>query len=69
VAGEPAREKPSVPASVQQQKTGQSVQSPIVNSTHLDNMLSAVIVVQQVMTDFSGGVSEEDKIVATNKMS
>jgi hypothetical protein len=63
-----AAEKPSVPAPVQQQETGQSVLAAIVNSQLLDNMLRAVIVVQQIMTEFNGAVSEVDKIVAITKI-
>jgi hypothetical protein len=60
--------KLSIPASGQQQNAGQSVQAPNVNSQPLDNMLRVVTVVQQIMTEFNGGVSEEDKIVAITKI-
>jgi hypothetical protein len=33
----------------------------------MDNMLRAITVVQQIMTELSGAVSEEDKIVAITK--
>jgi hypothetical protein len=56
-----AGEKPSSPISVPQQKAGQSVPAPNVNNSHLDNMLRVVTVVQQIMTEFNGAVSEEDK--------
>jgi hypothetical protein len=46
-----AAEKPSVPAPVQQQETGQSVRAAIVNSQHLDNMLGVVTVVQQMVAN------------------
>jgi hypothetical protein len=68
VAVATAAEKPRVTATVQQQETGQSVQAPHVNSQPLGNMLRAVTVVQQIMTEFSGAVSEEDKIVAITKI-
>jgi hypothetical protein len=48
----------------EQQATGQSVGDPNVNSLPLDNMSRIVIVVQQFMTEFSGAVSEEEKIMA-----
>jgi hypothetical protein len=54
-------------AAVPQQEIGQSVQAPHVNSQHLNNMLRVVPVVQQIMTEFSGAVTEEDKIVAITK--
>jgi hypothetical protein len=56
--------QPSSPTSVPHQKTGQSVQ---VNSVSLDNMFRVATVVQQIMTEFSGAASEEDKIVAITK--
>jgi hypothetical protein len=52
-----------IPAHALQQETGQSVQAPSVNSQPLDNMLRVVTVVLQIMTEFNGAVSEEDKIV------
>jgi methionine-rich copper-binding protein CopC len=48
-------------------KIGQSVWAAIVNSQPLDNMLRVVTAVQQIMTEFNGAVSEEDKIVAITK--
>jgi hypothetical protein len=60
-------EKRSVPTPAPQQKTGQSVQTQHVNSQPLDNILRIVTVVQQIMTEFNGAVSEEDKIVAITK--
>jgi hypothetical protein len=68
VAGPPAGIKLSTSASGQQQKSGQSVRAPIVNSQPLDNMLRVVTAVQQMMTEFSGAVSVEDKIVAITKI-
>jgi hypothetical protein len=59
----------SAPLSQQsQQPTGQSVRAQNVNSEPLYNMLRVVTVVQQIMTEFNGAVSEEDKIVAITKM-
>jgi hypothetical protein len=52
----------------QQQTSGQSVRVQNVNSQPLDNMLRVVTVVQQIMTKFSGSVSEEEKIVAITKI-
>jgi hypothetical protein len=60
--------KVSTPASGQQQNVGQSVRAPTVSSQPLDNMLRVVTVVQQIMTEFNGAVSEEDKIVAITKI-
>jgi hypothetical protein len=68
VAGPSAKERPSVPAPVPQQKSGQSVEARNVNSEHLGNMLRVVTVVQQIMIEFSGAVSEEAKIVAITKI-
>jgi hypothetical protein len=43
-------------------------QAPNVNSQPLENMLRVVTVVQQIMTEFSDAISEEDKIVAITKI-
>jgi hypothetical protein len=56
MAGPPTAEKQSVPAPAPQQKSGQSVRAPIVNSQPLDNMLRVVTVVQQIMAEFNGAV-------------
>jgi hypothetical protein len=48
-------------------KSGQSVQALNVNSLPLDNMVRVATVVQQVMKQFKGDVSEEAKIVAIAK--
>jgi hypothetical protein len=61
-------EKPSVPASVRQEETGQSVSAPNVNSLPLDNMFRVITAVQQIMTEFNGAVSEEAKVVAITKI-
>jgi hypothetical protein len=42
-----------------QQKTGQSVRAPTVNSLHLDNMFRLATAVEQIMKEFNGAVSEE----------
>jgi hypothetical protein len=67
-ANPPAGEKLSTPAPGEQQKAGQSVRAPTINGQPLDNMLRVVTAVQQIMTEFSGAVSEEDKIVAITKI-
>jgi hypothetical protein len=51
-----------------QQTTGQSVQAPLVNSQPLYNVLRVVTVVQQIMTEVSDDLSEEEKIVAIIKI-
>jgi hypothetical protein len=67
-AGQTRPEKQSVPTPAPHEKTGQSVQTPHVNSQPLDNMLRVVTVVEQIMTEFNAAVSEEDKIVAITKI-
>jgi hypothetical protein len=48
----------------EQQKTGQSVRAPYVNSLSLDKMLKAVVTVaQQIMTESNGDFLEEAKIL------
>jgi hypothetical protein len=68
VADPPTEVKLSTPASGQQQKAGQSVRAPTVNSQPLDNMLRVVTVVKQIMTELNGAVSEEEKIVAITEI-
>jgi hypothetical protein len=51
-----------------QQKSGQSVRAPSVNKQPNDDMLTAVTIVQQIMTEFRGTVSDEDKILAITKI-
>jgi hypothetical protein len=68
VADSSTEVKLSTPASRQQQDVGQSVRAPTVNSQPLDNVLRVVTVVQQIMTEFNGAVSEEDKIVVITKI-
>jgi hypothetical protein len=48
-------------------KPGQSVQAPPVNSSSLDDMFKVAIIVQQIMTELNGAVSEENEIVAITK--
>jgi hypothetical protein len=66
VAG-PATMEPRVPVALpqqKQQKAGQSVRVPNVNSLSLVKMLKVVVtIVQQIMTQSNGAVLEEDKIV------
>jgi hypothetical protein len=52
---------------LKQQEPGQSVPAPTVNSDTLD-MLRALAVVQQIMTELKGAVSEEDMIFAITKI-
>jgi hypothetical protein len=52
----------------EQQKAGQSVQAPNVNSLSLDKMLKVVTVVQQITTESNGVVLEEAKILANTKI-
>jgi hypothetical protein len=68
VASPPTTRKQNILAPALQQETGQSVQVPSVNSQPLDNMLKAVTVIQQIMTEFNAALSEEDKIVAITKI-
>jgi hypothetical protein len=68
VADPPAGENYSTPASGRQQNAGQSVRAPTVSSQPLNNMLRVVTAVQQIITEFNGAVSEEDKIVAITKI-
>jgi hypothetical protein len=56
------------PTQNQQQNTGQSVPASNVNSLPLDNMLRAITVVQQIMTELSGAVPKKDQIVAITKI-
>jgi hypothetical protein len=59
------QQKASAPS--QEKETGQSVPAPDVNSLPLDNMFRVVNVVQQIMTQFTGAVSEEETILAITK--
>jgi hypothetical protein len=68
VAGPTPVGKRSVPAPVRQKDAGQSVPATNVNSPPLANMFRVVTVVQQIMTEMNGLVSEEDKIVAITKI-
>jgi hypothetical protein len=67
VAVPPEARKSSVPAPVQQQKTGQSVQASHASSQPFENMLKVVTVVQQIMTEISGALTQE-QIVASPKL-
>jgi hypothetical protein len=68
VSDSPAAGKTNVLAAEQRQERGQSVRAATVNSQPLDTMLRVVTVVQQIMTEFNGAVSEEDKIVAITRI-
>jgi hypothetical protein len=48
-----------------QQTTGQSVQAPNVSTV---NMLNVVTVVQQIMSEVIGALSQKEKIVAITKI-
>jgi hypothetical protein len=67
-AAQQVAEKQSAPAPAQPQQSGQSVRAQKANSQPLDDMLRVVTVVQQIMTELNGSVSEEDKIVAITKI-
>jgi hypothetical protein len=62
-----------VPAALlqhEQQKAGQSVRAPNLNSLSLDKVLKVVVkVVQQIMTDSNGAILVEAKILAITKLS
>jgi hypothetical protein len=60
--------KASVPAPVQQQKTGQSFQACHLSSQPFDNMFNVVTDVQQIMTEVSGALSQDEKIMAIPKI-
>jgi hypothetical protein len=64
----PPTKKHSVSAPVQPHQSGQSVRAQNTNSQSLDSMLRVVTVVQQIMTEIKGVVSEEEKIVAITKI-
>jgi hypothetical protein len=68
VAVTPEARKSSVPAPVQGQETGQSVQAPNVSNHNFENMLKVVTVVQKIMTEVSSALSGEEKIVATTNI-
>jgi hypothetical protein len=52
----------------QAQLSGQSVPAPCVTTSSLDDMFKVATVVQQIMTELNGAVSEEHKIVAITKI-
>jgi hypothetical protein len=64
--------EPRVPVALpqlEQQTTGQSVRATNVNSLSVDKMLKVVVtVVQQIMTECSGAVLVETKILAITKI-
>jgi hypothetical protein len=62
----PAKTQPTIPRA--QQETNQSVQAPNVSGLPLDNMVRAVSAVQQIMTELSGAVSEQSKILAITRI-
>jgi hypothetical protein len=53
----------------EEQKAGQSIRAPNINSLPQDKMLKIVVtVVQQIMTESNGVVLEEAKIFAITKI-
>jgi hypothetical protein len=54
-------------AASQQRETGQSVQAPLVNSDP-QATVRALTVVEQIMAELKGAVSEEAKFVAIAKL-
>jgi hypothetical protein len=58
----------NITASATKLQSGQSVRAPIIHSQPLDNKLKVVTAVQQIMTEFNGALSEEDKRVAITKI-
>jgi hypothetical protein len=50
------------------QKTCQSVQAPSVSNFSLDDMFKVANVVQQIMTQLNGALTEEDKIMVITKI-
>jgi hypothetical protein len=64
----PGTVEPKVCTPSPQQPAGHSVRAQNVNSEPLDNMLRVVTVLQQIMTEFNGAVSKEDKKVAITKI-
>jgi hypothetical protein len=52
----------------QQQNTSQSVWALNVNNFSVNDMFKLVTVVQKIMTELNGAVSEEDKIAAITKI-
>jgi hypothetical protein len=64
--GAPQQGTTAPPPVPNQQPTGQSAEASNVNS--MDNMLRAITVVKQIMTELSGAVSKEEKILAIAKI-
>jgi hypothetical protein len=60
--------EPTPPAPGHKEISGQSVRPRTVNSQTFDNTLKVVTVVQQIMTEFNGALSEEEKIMAITKI-
>jgi hypothetical protein len=57
-----------MPATALQQTAGQLVQPPHESSQSFDNMLKVATVVQQIMAEVSGALSEASKIAAITKI-
>jgi hypothetical protein len=56
------------PGTALQKELYHSAGAAIVNSQSLENIFRIVIVVQQIMSEFNGAISEQDKIVAITKI-
>jgi hypothetical protein len=50
------------------QTPGQSVPAPNVGSLPMDNMVRALTVVQQILTEFNNAVSREAKVQVINEI-
>jgi hypothetical protein len=64
----PPAEGGSNPSPGRRQMSGQSVRAPSVNNQPIVDMLTVVTIVQQIMTEFRGAVSEQDKLLAITKI-
>ena len=64
----PTTRRQTAPAPALQKETGQSIQAPHASSPSLDNMLRVVTIVQQIMTEVSGAVTEDEKVLAITKI-
>jgi hypothetical protein len=62
----PPTEGGSNPSPGRQQISGQSVRAPSVNEP--TDTLTVIMIVQQIMTEFRGAVSEQDKLLAITKI-
>jgi hypothetical protein len=65
-AERPAKAQPTTPRP--QQETGKPIQAPSVSGLPLDNMVRVVSAVQQIMTELSGAVLKESKILTITRI-